>query len=1272
MVRTRHQILRQALPIPQQNVAARRDRMEERAEKPKLQLQMPTPFSFEPKDWPQWKRRFSHYHLLSKLNKEEPEYQVHALVYAMGERADEILASLNITEDEKKDYDVVLEAFEQHFVGSRNVIYERALFGSRTQQEGESIEELVTALHTMSEYCAYGNIREELVRDRIVLGVKHKKLAEKLMLNSELTLSKAVEIARQWESVMRKQSKLRPETVEHVDFTSKRDDSRKEPFMKNRERYHPYGGTGARSNDHDDENRRQASAAEFNQRSGCGNCGSSEHKSRDKDKCKAKDIECFRCKRLGHYAKFCRSKRNLNEVRASKPRTSPPRTAFLYEVNRANWQNRQKRWTAQVKVERTTIHFKLDTGADVTVLPFALYQRYFRRHSLKPPSVQLMGPSNGSLSTVGTFEVKLQHNNQELIETIYVEKGLQRPLLGLRACEELKLVQRLERINSQTSKTEVDARKEFPSLFDGLGLMEQPYHIRLKPGAEPYALQVPRRVPLPLMSQLKKQLQEMVEKGVIAPVEEPTEWCAPIIMAGKPDGSIRICVDLSRLNQSVERELHPMPVVEHELAQLNGAKIFSKPDANSGFWQIPLTRESSKLTTFITPFGRYYFKRLPFGISSAPEHFQKRMTQILVGIDGVICHMDDILVFASTQEEHDTTLRHVLQRLENSGITLNKEKCIFGVESVRFLGHMIDSNGIRADESKVEAIMQMKPPTNVTEVQRFLGMVNYLGRFVPNLAEISQPINQLRSDKADFVWEAPQQQSFLKIKEALSSDQVLASYDVSKETVVSSDASSYGVGAVLKQKQMDGTWRPVSYASRTLSKTEQGYAQIEKEALGITWACERFRDLIYGKQFRIETDHKPLVPIFTTKDLNDLTRRLQRFRMRMMHYSYEIFYTPGKQLITADTLSCQPITRHTTSDKELQQEIECHVQEVVSHLPTTNRRLTAIAIGQQEDSVLREVASFTTTGLPNQQKVRSELRRYYEVRDEIAVENGLLMRGCRIIIPPALRESILQRLHEGHQGISKCRARARETVWWPGISEQVAEMIKRCQRCIEHLPAQHQPLLQTELPERPWQKVAMDLFYNEDHWYLVCVDFFSRYPEVSLLRKLSSAAVVEHCKAIFARHGLPEVVFSDNGPQFSPYASSEFKRFVAEYGFSHQTSSPRYPQANGLAEATVKIIKLQMKKNDDSVLALMEYRTTPLTNGYSPTELLTGRKIRTTLPCAPGSLSPKIVDLENLQRKEETNKKNQKQHYDRRHRAVEKPELSPGEKVWIKDDDGEK
>ncbi|XP_055913692.1 uncharacterized protein LOC129947228 [Eupeodes corollae] len=323
---------------------------------------------------------------------------------------------------------------------------------------------------------------------------------------------------------------------------------------------------------------------------------------------------------------------------------------------------------------------------------------------------------------------------------------------------------------------------------------------------------------------------------------------------------------------------------------------------------------------------------------------------------------------------------------------------------------------------------------------------------------------------------------------------------------------------------------------------------------------------------------------------NDAKNRSKRWSAEV---AVNEFYTPGKDLIAADALSRQPL-HVKDSENKLEEEIFAHVNLVIAHIPASDLKIEEIWTEQQRDLTLSKIASYTLNGWPEKNKLPNILQPYFAVRDEIANENGLLMRGCRLIIPASMRQDILGRLHAGHQGITKCRARARESVWWPGLSTDIAEMINRCSVCIQETKGVREKLMPSDFPTRPWQKVAMDLF---------------------------------KC----------------------------------------QRRCPHFPQSNGFIEAAVKIAKLQLKKNADPYKALLEYRASPLSNGYSPAELLMGRRIRSTLPMVPKRYESKAVDYNDLKRKEDDRIEKQTLNFNNRHRAVQKHDLIPGEFVWVRD-----
>ena len=292
------------------------------------------------------------------------------------------------------------------------------------------------------------------------------------------------------------------------------------------------------------------------------------------------------------------------------------------------------------------------------------------------------------------------------------------------------------------------------------------------------------------------------------------------------------------------------------------------------------------------------------------------------------------------------------------------------------------------------------------------------------------------------------------------------------------------------------------------------------------------------------------------------------------------------------------------------------------------------------------------------------MREFYQVRVELSVEQGLILMGSRIVIPSLLRAEILEKIHMEHLGIHKCRETARRNVWWPCMSSQIADMIRACRKCQRNRPEHSEPLMSLEFPERPWERIGTDLFHWHNSEYLIAVDYHSRFFEVAKLQRTDSESIIEQLKSFFARHSIPEVVMSDNGPQ---YAAETFRQFADKYGFIHVTSSPRYPQSNGEAERAVQTVKNLLRKNEDPYLALLAYRNAPLANGYSPAQLLMGRQLRSTVPAHADTLKPSIPDASHLRAKESIQRGYQKTAFDPRHRALELPPLETGAQVWIKD-----
>ena len=526
---------------------------------------------------------------------------------------------------------------------------------------------------------------------------------------------------------------------------------------------------------------------------------------------------------------------------------------------------------------------------------------------------------------------------------------------------------------------------------------------------------------------------------------------------------------------------------------------------------------------------------------------------------------------------------------------------------------------------------------------KWLGDLSQLcGKFSQLIGHTQEP-SQLLSTRQSWTWGPDQESAFSRIQKELSQPTVLALYDPSAPTKVSADASSFGLGAVLLQ-QLEAQWRPVAYASRSMTETERRYAQIEKEALAVTWACEKFSNYILGREFQIESDHKPLIPLLTSKALDNLPPRVLRFRLRLARYSYTAQHVPGKLLFTADTLSRAPIVATSTSSEcdslELQSEVENFAEGVIGTLPATEKRLDEYRQAQLQDPICSQVLQYCQSNWPEKHNITGNIRPYWKVRASLSICNKLLLYNNRIVVPLSLQDITMQRLHDGHQGIQRCRLRAKTSVWWPGIAQQIEQMIHQCQTCAKDVTYRKEPLMPTVLPDFPWQVVGSDLFELKGIHYLLIVDYYSRYPEVVKLSSTTSTAVIAAMKSTFARHGLPEVLRTDNGPQ---YSSAEMTDFLSSHNITHTTSSPHFPQSNGMAERCVQTVKRLLKQSNDFNIALLNYRATPLPwCNRSPSELLMGRCIRTMLPQTTEQLTPQWSYLHDFRERDKEMKKQQK------------------------------
>ena len=593
-----------------------------------------------------------------------------------------------------------------------------------------------------------------------------------------------------------------------------------------------------------------------------------------------------------------------------------------------------------------------------------------------------------------------------------------------------------------------------------------------------------------------------------------------------------------------------MKTIEEVVSSTAGATVFSVLDAKQGFLQISLDENSSFLTTFNTPIGRYRWLRLPFGIKCAPEIFQRIMDQMLEGIAGAIAIMDDILIAGKDKAQHDAILKKVLERAASYNLKLNHEKCQLRQESVKYVGHIISKQGLHADPEKIAAVKAMPTPLDKAAVKRFLGFVTYLSKFIPNLSQVCTPLRQLVKDGNDFNWGPAQTESFEELKRLCTSSPVLAFYDVHKPVEIQCDASKDGLGSVLLQ---DG--KPVAYSSRAMTKTESNYAQIEKEMLSIVHAVTKFHCYVFGRHCTVFNDHKPLEAIFK-KPLNTAPMRLQRMLLKLQWYDINVQYQKGETMHLSDTLSGAYI--HATKSEHMNLD-DVNMLDFISITPHIYGVLQ-----KRTEEELDQLRRTIKHGFPDtRQELATTLRKYWDVRDHMSYHNGIIYKGLRIVVPRSLQKHMIELIHKSHLGIVKCKQRAREVLYWPAMNADIETAVKDCETCASHQnKLQREPLKPTVMPDFPFCEVGTDLFDLGSKKYLVLVDYYSKFVEVDELKATTTGEVIQVLQAQFCRHGIPRVLRSDNGPQFS---SREFATFCKAYQVQHLTCSPHHQQANGEA-----------------------------------------------------------------------------------------------------------
>ncbi|XP_053681613.1 uncharacterized protein K02A2.6-like [Sabethes cyaneus] len=994
--------------------------------------------------------------------------------------------------------------------------------------------------------------------------------------------------------------------------------------------------------------------------------------------CHFRDHKCHQCGKQGHKEGYCKcfsslkhsEKPTSNRDYKQKKRASSTKTLTVQKIS-------QGRKFVHLQINNVPLRLQLDTGSDITIISHRSWVK-LGRPKTAAAVCSAKTASGDPLQLTAELQCDISLNSISKKGKCFVASpNVQLDILGIDWMDLFGLWNQpiasyCNRVNRLQSRIVSTLQSRFPAVFTAkLGLCNKtPVQLVLKGTPKP-VFRPKRPVAYSMESVVEQELDRLQSLGILKKVDF-SDWAAPIVVVRKSNGTVRICADFSTgLNSVLEPNQYPLPLPEDIFAKMANCRVFSHIDLSDAYLQVAVDEASQPLLTINTHKGLFQFTRLSPGIKSAPGSFQQLMDTLLAGLECAVGYLDDILVGGRTEDEHQRNLFLVLERLQEYGFTVRMNKCNFGLNEVKYLGHIMNAEGIKPDPGKISSIVNMPAPHDIATLRSYLGAVAYYGKYVKEMRALRHPMDQLLKADTKYVWSAACQKSFDRFREVLQSPLLLTHYNPQLEIIVSADASQFGLGARIAHKFPDGTVRAICHASRSLSAPESKYSQIEKEGLALVFAVTKFHRMLFGRRFILETDHKPLLSIFgAKKGIPTYTaNRLQRWALTLLLYDFEIRYVSTESFGHADVLSrlinnnIQPQEEFVIATMELESTIKSVANQALTDLPLSFQQIIAETAA---DDNLQEVVKFINNGWPsrNMKNADPQIQQFYLRRDAFSIVDGCIMYGERVVIPQVFRKRVLQQLHKGHPGVERMRSIARQYVYWPNIDEDVTRTVSTCNDCARVAKTDRKTLLSSwPTPEKAWQRVHLDYAGPmSGQYYLILVDSFSKWPEVIQTKDITTAATIRLLRGIFARFGAPETLVTDNGTQFT---SEQFASFCTTNAIQHLRTAPFHPQSNGLAErfvgtfkSTVRKIKTEGKTMEEAIdMFLLCYRSTPCRHapgGKSPAEIMLGRAIRTSLELLR---PPTPVSRPDLSMQEEQ--------YNRKHGAKARSYL-PQDNVWAK------
>ena len=1143
---------------------------------------------------------------------------------------------------------------EAHFKTGSNTTLANFEFRKLRQNDDESFEVFANRVTHDARNCDFTctspdcTVRSTLARDQIITGAMSDEI-RKHALKNQWGLDDLIKNGRQLEAATSGVAKMKKSEPT-------------EEFSSSSRAYRTRPGKYSSKNTRNMEKKPAAR---------CSSCSSKVCPGGKK--CPGAKIECFDCGKKGHFrnAEICRKKKtrkrptrrvetddessseheDSDESEDSETdssgsegkRTFRLSARHVTKVRRMRVKrsvrrsNNSKRYEVDVVIKETSIKAFADTGADICIMS----KKNAKQLGLKMKKTKMSIRPYGSkkMKCIGYDIVTVMYKDSVANIGIYVLNKNVETLLSGPVAEELGIISfngdQVSGTSSETCDIDIrtveedqdpymkEIRSKYPHLASGKVGKLKDYVVKYYVDESVPPVAEPRRpIPYHLQEKFEREIQCMVNEGICSEHHGPAPRVSNPVLQGKPDGGMRVTVDMKNVNKAIKQTNIPIPRVEDIKARLAGTRVFSKLDFKSAFFQLELDEESRNLTVFHAGTRLMRLNRLVQGCSPSSGELSKALAPLFLSLPQVHMIHDDLIVATKSKHEHDIVLDKVLQIIEDSGMTLNLSKCLFGKDEIPFWGLIVSKDGLKPDPKKVESLKLASPPTSKSELSSFLCMVQSNKDFIPNLASNTRHLRKRLKKHCRFSWDDECQREFDELKAAFTESCLLHHYDPSAKTFLWVDAHRTGLSAILMQGDDKDSAKPIAFASRTTTQAEKRYPQLDLEALSVDFGLRRFRFYIVGgPTIGVITDHKPLVSIFANKRKGSI--RTSRIKLRHQDVDFRVTWKKGCDN-PADYLS-----RHAVPRKNLARAIQdesSEFEKTVWYIHF-NPYIESISMGRiieetTKDPVLKLLKrhlkkGFIPPSIP-------ELSPFRKIFDQITVsDEGLILKDERIVLPEALHHLAIKKAHQGaHPGMNGMKRRLRSHFWFPKMDKSIENFVENCEDCQMFTNKRtKQPLIPVVAPKRPWNDVSIDLFgpMPDQKHVVVVLDSASRFPAAKIVPSTGAKPVLKALDQIYTDFGQPSSHRTDNGP---PFNSEEFSNYSVSKGIEHKKTFPYHPQANP-AETFMKPLGKAMKSahhhNNDREAALKQllqsYRSTPHpATGEAPGSIMMRSGYKTEFP----------------------------------------------------------